>query len=399
MEKLTDTEKFKLLVERLPNLKKSLETMIDELKINMAYLKDLKDKKPKDNSNEGIIELKQDNFAKLEELANKRVEMKEKGIAAIQIIDQIKTTIKEVYRKFDFDEDNVIKANNDIINEIIERKREENKKEIKESISVIEKEIKKIKDAEIKFEEEKNLWDAKRVDYFLYQRKFPKDYQEHYNKLIESQKDENKKRREVMKSLGINERIFIEVKENQKKANEILLSKYQNIVKNLPKMEEWSQSVFKSVLYNSEVDDNSPKAFLERVLYHNNLYFIVIDDKNNVFGHYHSANIVEVDSEMVDPNIFMFTLFSNGRKKVERYLCKTDKKVYSKLKSYYKMIVEETGYEVSSYEKKGIIYQDIGHRFKGAEQLAFTGFPTFTWSKIIVIEMEKKSDMGFEEIH
>ena len=225
MEALTNIDQFKSLSQRLPDLKTTLEGMIDELKVNMDYLQALKDKKPKDNTNPEIIKLREDNFVKLNELSDKRVEMKEKGKATITVIDEIKMTIQEVCNKFDSDKDNLLKANNEIINEIIERKREENKKEIYSILENIKKEIKKIKDAEKKYEEEKKLWDSKRVDYFQYQRKFEKDYKEHYKKLTDSQKEENNERRAVMKSLGINENIFIEVKELQ---NNQMKPYYQN---------------------------------------------------------------------------------------------------------------------------------------------------------------------------
>ena len=129
MEALTNIDQFKSLSQRLPDLKTTLEGMIDELKVNMDYLQALKDKKPKDNTNPEIIKLREDNFVKLNELSDKRVEMKEKGKATITVIDEIKMTIQEVCNKFDSDKDNLLKANNEIINEIIERKREENKKE------------------------------------------------------------------------------------------------------------------------------------------------------------------------------------------------------------------------------------------------------------------------------
>ena len=390
MEALTNIDQFKSLSQRLPDLKTTLEGMIDELKVNMDYLQALKDKKPKDNTNPEIIKLREDNFVKLNELSDKRVEMKEKGKATITVIDEIKMTIQEVCNKFDSDKDNLLKANNEIINEIIERKREENKKEIYSILENIKKEIKKIKDAEKKYEEEKKLWDSKRVEYFQYQRKFEKDYKEHYKKLTDSQKEENSERRAVMKSLGINENIFIEVKELQKKSNETLLSKYPNITKNIPKLEEWCGSKLKSVIYNSDFDGLNPQTFLEKVLYHSKIYFLIIDDKNNIFGHFHSTEIVEVGSEILDPNMFLFTIFSNGRKKIEKYPNKSEKKntTFTKIKSYYSVNGDNTGYEISSLENKGLIHPGVGQRFKGAEQNIFAGFSNFKWSKIIVMDME-----------
>ena len=51
---------------------------------------------------------------------------------------------------------------------------------------------------------------------------------------------------------------------------------------------------------------------------HSKLYFIVIDSDNNVFGHYHNS-IIDKIGDNYDPNIFMFTLYSNGRNEAKKY--------------------------------------------------------------------------------
>jgi hypothetical protein len=96
MEALTNIDQFKSLSLRLPDLKTTLEGMIDELKVNMDYLQALKDKKPKDNTNPEIIKLREDNFVKLNELSDKRVEMKEKGKATITVMNEIKIVYRMV---------------------------------------------------------------------------------------------------------------------------------------------------------------------------------------------------------------------------------------------------------------------------------------------------------------
>ena len=56
---------------------------------------------------------------------------------------------------------------------------------------------------------------------------------------------------------------------------------------------------------------------------HSQLYFIVIDSNNNVFGHYHPGfvghfNVEGYDGDH-DDGIFLFTLNSNGRCGVKKY--------------------------------------------------------------------------------
>ena len=52
---------------------------------------------------------------------------------------------------------------------------------------------------------------------------------------------------------------------------------------------------------------------------HNQLYFIIIDSNNNVFGHYHSSVIDKIGSDIYDSNIFIFTLNNNGRSEIKKF--------------------------------------------------------------------------------
>jgi len=69
---------------------------------------------------------------------------------------------------------------------------------------------------------------------------------------------------------------------------------------------------FSGVVYDSELDGKSNSIFKESVLNEEHLYFIVTDNNNNVFGHYHPGRIKEIGINY-DPSIYMFTLYSNGR--------------------------------------------------------------------------------------
>ena len=52
---------------------------------------------------------------------------------------------------------------------------------------------------------------------------------------------------------------------------------------------------------------------------HNQLYFIIIDSNDNVFGHYHSSVIDKINNWIYDSNIFIFTLNSNGRCEIKKF--------------------------------------------------------------------------------
>ena len=52
-------------------------------------------------------------------------------------------------------------------------------------------------------------------------------------------------------------------------------------------------------LFDSEVDGDDVEYFKFFVKDHNQLYFIVIDDHNNVFGHYHPGYITHVEGTFI----------------------------------------------------------------------------------------------------
>ena len=94
---------------------------------------------------------------------------------------------------------------------------------------------------------------------------------------------------------------------------------YRYVVNNIPKLEEWSGKKYSSVLYDSDIDGKDSSIFRNKILNHNQLYFIAIDSNDNVFGHYHPGVIDEIDTWIHDKNIFIFTLNSNGRSGVKKF--------------------------------------------------------------------------------
>ena len=86
------------------------------------------------------------------------------------------------------------------------------------------------------------------------------------------------------------QRLEREERERQTKIeNQQIYEKY--VIGNMKKLEEWSGCKYESILYDSDNDGIENKTFKIKVLGHEHLYFIVIDSKNNVFGHYHDSLI------------------------------------------------------------------------------------------------------------
>ena len=127
---------------------------------------------------------------------------------------------------------------------------------------------------------------------------------------------------------------------------------------------------------------------------HNQLYFIVIDSNDNVFGHYHPSVINRIyDSGNYDSNIFIFTLNSNGRCGIKKFNNKNGNKaftcIYNNNSYYYDC---NYGYYIGQIDTNdSFISNYIEDRFSGIGKTTLTGnyYPNrFTTKRLIVIQMK-----------
>ena len=124
---------------------------------------------------------------------------------------------------------------------------------------------------------------------------------------------------------------------------------------------------------------------------HNQLYFIIIDSKNNVFGHYHSSVIDKINNWIYDSNIFIFTLNSNGRCEIKKFNNKN-------VNNAYTCIYNDNNYYGCGYygicqidTNRSFISDYIEDYFSGIEKTILTGNYNpncFTTKRIIVIQMK-----------
>ena len=107
---------------------------------------------------------------------------------------------------------------------------------------------------------------------------------------------------------------------NNKQSNEIFkFDPFNLIFKNMSVLENWCGNNFNEILYDSNTDGSDSFVFRSKILGHSKLYFIVIDNDNNVFGHYHPSVIDPSKQCNVDNDIFLFTLYSNERSKQKKF--------------------------------------------------------------------------------
>ena len=164
-------------------------------------------------------------------------------------------------------------------------------------------------------------------------------------------------------------------------------------------LENWSGKEVDRVIYDSEIDGEESTIFRSRILNHNYLYFIFVDSDNNVFGHYLPCTInrfgyKDSSKQLIDDNIFVFSLYSNGRCKTSRYL--------SNNKGTFVYIYNNNNYCFCGGGYFGYRINEIGERsssidygmsqcFKELNPCIFTGscVPNrFVTKRIIVIEMK-----------
>ena len=173
----------------------------------------------------------------------------------------------------------------------------------------------------------------------------------------------------------------------------------QYLLKNIPLLEDWSGKIFSKVLYDSERDGKESSIFKNSVISHENLYFIEIDEENNIFGIYYPARIALGSYTIQD--IFLFTLYSNGRNGIKKYQHNTSPIAFS--------IFNGTGFfGCSRYDNTGkfvnwlsvfeidiknslVKGSEIVNAYQEIEGNTLTGnsFPNrFTNKRVIVLEMK-----------
>ena len=161
----------------------------------------------------------------------------------------------------------------------------------------------------------------------------------HFNPISECELFENMETQhlygpEDKKTPGMHQYVYWYHPDKELEENEVIkpINAYKYVVNNIPKLEEWSGKKYSSVLYDSDIDGKDSSIFRNKILNHNQLYFIAIDSNDNVFGHYHPGVIDKIGDRIYDNNIFIFTLNSNGRSGVKKFDSKTD--IYTQIDCY-----------------------------------------------------------------
>ena len=165
---------------------------------------------------------------------------------------------------------------------------------------------------------------------------------------------------------------------------------------NIQKLEEWSGLKYGGPIYESNIYGNSVKIFANRILHHKHLYFIVIDKDNNVFGYYSDREFDKVDDNRSDDKTLMFTLNSNGRCGVSKFVKKNAISVFTSIHRKKEILCECTFKANEDCFCVGMMYSDcsaiksIDKMFEGVNSNDLIGSDSedFTAQRLIVVEMK-----------
>ena len=222
----------------------------------------------------------------------------------------------------------------------------------------------------------------------------------HFNPINECELFENMQTQhlygpEDKKTPGMHQYVYWYHPDKELEENEVIkpINAYKYVVNNIPKLEEWSGKKYSSVLYDSDIDGKDSSIFRNKILNHNQLYFIAIDSNDNVFGHYHPGVIDKIGNDIC-ANIFIFTLNSNGRSGIKKFNRK-DGNTFTCIwnsNNYYNCGWSGYGYRIYQIDTNdSCINNGIVNYFEGIEKTTLTEncLPNhFTTKRVIIIEMK-----------
>ncbi|KAL7714056.1 TLDc domain-containing protein [Entamoeba marina] len=91
-------------------------------------------------------------------------------------------------------------------------------------------------------------------------------------------------------------------------------------LKELNTLKKWSNKQSFNIIFDSDIDGDGTDTLRALILNKSNLYFIHIDDSNNVFGGYLPSTIKELNVHIKDSNSFIFSLIRNGKINNQQYV-------------------------------------------------------------------------------
>ncbi|KAL7715599.1 TLDc domain-containing protein [Entamoeba marina] len=175
--------------------------------------------------------------------------------------------------------------------------------------------------------------------------------------------------------------------------NDIELEQFNVLLKSLNK---WSDKLSYTIIFDSDLNGNGKGVLEHHVKNKINLYFIVFDNENNVFGGYMNTLINKINSYIPDPDAFIFSLIRNGKIKNMKYDIKEGEKCsafYLDSNNNYLFRFGENGIERHIIIPRigfncGVSFRNIGkYKYNEEKHPLRDGTNDFPIQRILVLEM------------
>ena len=277
MQILQNTESIEQLAQTIPSLQDELKTILGIVEGYLYFMKDEKYQKNENESLENQYKRGENMLDRILQIEQQRKQMALKNKETLILIDNIKKTIEEINKSCENDEDNVVEAKNEVIDEML----------------FIQEKIMEEKNAPLLKDIEKNK----------------KAFEECKVKLL-GEKGETKEERRVRLEKEERERREAEERENKRLIQLMNLEQKEN-----QQLETWTNKKCGEVLFDSDKDNWSKGSDVlgKRMKNKNHFIFIIEDTTGNKFGGYITATISYTNYWFDDSNAFLFSLKSNGR--------------------------------------------------------------------------------------
>ena len=262
---------------------------------------------------EGQMKMYEKSFRRIEETIQRRKNIDETSNTLKLLMEMIENKLNLLESTSLTDYQNLYKANNDIVDSIIQLKEQEVDNEIDKINNYVQGLYNELNQT-------KEIWLQKKIN--MNEMNMNKNIET--NEIIENEIKETEQV-EIKETNEMNE--LEESKESKELQNESKLLSNEEI----QQIQTWTQKKIGQILFDSNEDDwkTETSNFDDKLLNKQNLLIVVEDTDGNKFGGFVSSQITQCNNYINDSNAFLFSLQSNGRLNgMKRFEIKDSKKAF-----------------------------------------------------------------------
>ncbi|KAL7717095.1 hypothetical protein QTN25_005374 [Entamoeba marina] len=168
-----------------------------------------------------------------------------------------------------------------------------------------------------------------------------------------------------------------------------------NFVPSITKMKKWISKQHFNIIFDFKINGDNKGVLSNKLMNKKNLYFISVDNQNNVFGGYVDTIINKVDTFTKEFNDFVFSLIRNKKLNNVKYNIKKGEEgkafhlnsifdylyVFGRNNDGYDVVVSKIGH-TSQYICKPVYYE-----YSGEQNSLLDNTNKFSIKQVLVLEM------------